>query len=157
MLRLYGSTAVPWIMSRPIADRFEAHRRAGPSRGAKAAFWGGAEDQRFALVTLNESGKGGAALSRRNFGETLGRITGTFPHWFAGSYSRFSERIASLPVDQHMLLAFIAPRALSKSRAPTRISGAIRTERSSAGDVSERTVARRLERCAHPSSLRAPR
>ena len=60
----------------------------------------------------NESGEGGAALTRRNFGETLARITESFPHWFAGNYRSFAERIASLPVDQHMLLSLIAPRAL---------------------------------------------
>ena len=84
----------------------------GVSRLGKTVMWAGAHDPRFAMVIASCSGEGGAALSRRNYGETIAHLTEAtrYPYQFAANYAKFAGDVDDFPVDAHMLVALIAPR-----------------------------------------------
>lgn len=84
----------------------------GFSRLGKTVLWAGAQDERFAAIIANCSGEMGAALSRRDYGETVDDVCKRFPYWMAQSFQQFSNRWSALPVDSHYLISLIAPRPL---------------------------------------------
>ena len=110
-------TAVAWGAMRAMdyleADDDVDHTRVaimGHSKMGKAALWTAAQDERFALAISAQSGCAGAALWRRRSGETLEKMVTRFPYWLCRNAWKFVNREDDLPVDQHMLLACIAPR-----------------------------------------------
>ncbi len=114
-------SAWAWGISRVI-DYFEtdpaidAKRVAihGVSRLGKTVMWAGAHDTRVAATIASCSGEGGAALSRRNYGETIAHLAAPtrYPYQFAGNYAKYAGFPDMAPMDAHMLVALHAPRPL---------------------------------------------
>jgi hypothetical protein len=108
-----------WGISRAV-DYFETDKGVdakriaimGVSRLGKTVMWAGAHDTRIALVIASCSGEGGAALSRRNYGETIAHLVapGRFPYQFCANYAKWAAHPDQSPVDAHMLVALMAPR-----------------------------------------------
>jgi hypothetical protein len=112
-------SAWAWELSRVLdyleTDKGVDARRValmGVSRLGKTVLWTAAHDTRFALVIASCSGEGGAALSRRNYGETIKHLVEPtrYPYQFCANYAKYADQVDQFPVDAHMLLALIAPR-----------------------------------------------
>jgi endo-1,4-beta-xylanase len=92
----------------------------GHSRYGKATLVAGAFDERIALTVPSHSGTGGLPpyrfvaefTARHGKTETLQNVATSFPHWFRPDFNQFVGKVDRLPVDQHMLCALVAPRAL---------------------------------------------
>ncbi len=93
----------------------------GCSRLGKTTMWAGARESRIAVVIASCSGEGGAALSRRNFGETVAHLTAPtrYPYQFAANYGKYAADVTKSPVDANLLIALIAPRPLLLSTGST--------------------------------------
>ncbi len=84
----------------------------GHSRYGKSALLAAAFDPNIDAVIAHQSGTGGASLSRDKPGETVADITAGYPHWFTQTYADYAARLDELPIDQHHLLALMAPRPI---------------------------------------------
>jgi hypothetical protein len=106
-----------WGVSR-IIDYFESDKAVnarqvavfGHSRLGKTVLWASANDERIAAVYSSCSGEMGAALARRDWGETVDDMAQNFPWQFAGNFQQWPGRWNDMPVDAHMLIALSAPR-----------------------------------------------
>ena len=116
----WGSiSAWAWALSR-VEDYFETDQQVdarrvaihGVSRLGKTVTWAGAYDQRFAAVIASCGGEGGAALSHRDYGETIAHLVAPsrYPYQFAANYAKYGGFPDNAPFDAHFVLALIAPR-----------------------------------------------
>jgi hypothetical protein len=107
------AAAFGWALDVLEADpRIDASKTAvwGHSRQGKAALLAAAFDPRIEAAIPLQAGKGGATLTRAYAGETVKQITKSYPHWFAPEYARYADHEADIPIDQHQLIAMVAPR-----------------------------------------------
>jgi hypothetical protein len=86
----------------------------GVSRLGQTVMWAGAADPQIAAVIASCSGEGGAALSRRNYGETIAHLVAPtrYAYQFARNYAKWVADPNTSPIDANLLVALIAPRAL---------------------------------------------
>jgi len=113
-----------WGLSR-IMDYFETDPAVdvkrvalvGHSRLGKTVLWSGATDSRYALIYSSQSGEMGAALSRRDFGETVDDMATNFGYQFAGNLQKYIGHWNDMPHEGHLLISLSAPRPVFISAA----------------------------------------
>lgn len=107
------SLVVDYFEKDPAVDA-ERIALTGCSRLGKTTIWTGAVEPRIKVVMPSCSGEGGAAMSRRNFGETVAHLAEEtrFPYQFCPKYGYWGQHVSEMPMDAHMLVALIAPRPL---------------------------------------------
>jgi hypothetical protein len=94
--------------------RVDAVAVAGCSRYGKGALVAGAFDERIALTIPIESGSGGVPLWRAvaaGAAQPPGSAFGEQP-WLGDGFGAFAGDVGRLPIDQHAILALVAPRGL---------------------------------------------
>lgn len=114
-------SAWSWGLSRAM-DYFETDKSIdskkvalfGVSRLGKTVLWTGARDTRFGMVIASCSGEGGAAIARRNYGETIKHMSDSTRYFyqFCGNYAKYGDNPANWPVDANLLVSLLAPRPL---------------------------------------------
>ena len=121
--RTDNTTAVgawAWALSRGLdlaehIPEIDAKRAVvtGSSRLGKSALIAAARDERFKVCVPNQTGGGGAPLAKRDFGENISTENRMFTHWYCKAYAKYArDPHRTMPFDQHLFLACVAPRAL---------------------------------------------
>jgi hypothetical protein len=113
-----AARGLDYLETEPLVDAKKVGIE-GVSRYGKAALVALAMESRFAVGLIGSSGKGGAAIHRRVFGEAVENLTGSGEyHWMAGNYLKYGTEESTfgkktgcdLSVDSHELIALCAPR-----------------------------------------------
>jgi Cell division control protein, negative regulator of transcription len=120
-----ASRALDYFETDPTVDAKQVGIE-GLSRYGKAALVTMAYDSRFAIGFIGSSGKGGATLHRRYFGEMVENVASPAEyHWMAGNYLKYAGPLTpgDLPVDSHELIALCAPRPVFISCGSPNVEG----------------------------------
>lgn len=110
-----GMRAVDYLYTLPEVDKKKIGL-AGHSRNGKQALLAAAFDERIGAVIPSSGNTGECDPWRYTTdmfaNESLQLLQGAQPHWFHPRLRFFAGREDKLPVDQHSLLAMVAPRGL---------------------------------------------
>lgn len=108
-----GMRAVDYLYTLPEVDKKKIGL-AGHSRNGKQALLAAAFDERIGAVVPSSGNTGECDPWRYTTdmfsNESIQLLTGAQPHWFSPHLRFFAGREDKLPVDQHTLMALVAPR-----------------------------------------------